>query len=210
MNVRRTTIYPRLAAVAGERAGLLDPTPERVAENPAAREVRDALWAEYERRLADKNTWTLAKIQGWLRGEGVSTSLSQVARDRRPILDHRAQPSLIAAKVREYMAATKNAKTSDVLEAARRRSADLLFEHLLGVASGGVEDIDLDQLRLMARAVAALSTADAQTQILQQRLAEMRAAFDRAVASAAGKRKDKRLTSKDVDEVRKAVFGSAA
>jgi len=210
MNVRRSEIYPRLALAAAGRVGLEGTTPEGVAESPEARDVRDALWADYERMLADKNTYTLEATRAWLKEQGVKASLSAIARDRAPVLARVRQLEIIPAKVRQYLDATKDSSTGEVLEAARKRSADLLFEHLLGIASGGVEGVDLDQLRLMARAVASLSTADAQTQILDHRLAEMRDAFDAKVKAATKGRKNKTLTDGDVAEVRKAVFGSAA
>jgi len=210
MNVRRSEIYPRLALAAAARVGLKAATAERVAESPEARDVRDALWADYERMLGDKNTYTLEAMRTWLKDEGVKASISAIARDRAPVLARRRRLEIAPAKVREFLAATADSSTGEVLEAARKRSADLLFEFLLKIPVEGIEKTDVTDLRLLGKAVASLSTADAQTQILQQRIAEMRDAFDAKVKAARKGRKGKALTDEDIAEVRKAVFGSAA
>jgi len=172
--------------------------------------VRDALWAEYERMLSDKNTYTLEAMRAWLKEQGVAASLSAIARDRAPVLARRRQLEIASVKVREFLDATADSSTGEVLEAARKCSADLLFEFLLKISAGGIEKIDVTDLRLLAKAVAGLSTADARTQVLERRLAEMRDAFDAKVKAATKGRKNKTLTDGDVAEVRKAVFGSAA
>jgi len=210
MKVRRSVIYPRLAVAAGARVGLKEPTAELVAESPEARDVRDALWADYERMLGDVNTYTLEALRAWLAGHGVNASTSMITRDRQPVLARRRRLELAPLKVREFMEATKDSTTGEVLEAARKRSADLMFEFLLKIPVEGIEAMDVTDLRLTAKAIAGLSTADAQTRIIEQRLAEMRDAFDAKVNAVTKGRKDKALTDRDIAEVRKAVFGSAA
>ena len=66
-----------------------------------------------------------------------------------------------------------------------------------------------DFIRL-AEAVAKLAKAHAETDIMGVRLAAMQAAFTKEVKSRAEKSGDGKLSQKDVDEIRKAVFGSAA
>jgi hypothetical protein len=199
-----------LALWAGREVGLKVLTPVLVAEDEAARTVRDGAWAEYRKRLADRTTYTLAQIRAWLAERGVRVSIASVARDRAPVLAREDRLNLGSEVTRRFMAATAGADTGEVLQAALKRVGQILFETSLKFEAEDLRDaLEAGDFVRLAEAVAKLSKAHAETGILRERLAAMRAAFDKELKNRTEKG-DGRLTQKDVDEIRRAVFGGAA
>jgi hypothetical protein len=201
-----------LALWAGRECGLPEPiTLALVAENPDAREVRDAAWADYRRRLGDKTTYSGKSILAWLAEHGVIVAEASLSRDRAPLKARAARLEIGAEATRQFMSIAGKAESGDVFKAGLARVGQVLFETSLqfeaeevrAAMNGG------DYIRL-AEAVAKLSKAYAETNILSVRLAEMKAAFTKEVKSRAEKNGDGKLSQADVDEIRKAVFGSAA
>ena len=197
---------------AGREVGIPEPiTLAAVAENPDAKEVRDAAWGDYRRRLADTTTYTGEAILAWLAEHGVQISQASLSRDRAPVKAREDRLGLSSEITRRFMAQAGNADAGDVFKAGLARVGQVLFEtslqfdaqELRAAMEGG------DFIRL-AEAVAKLAKAHAETNILTVRLAEMKAAFTKEVKARAERSGDGKFSQADLDDIRKAVFGSAA
>jgi len=212
MRVRRGNIYGMLAVVAGGRAGLTDPDPEAVAEDPAARDVRDAIWDEYERVLRDTNTYSLDAIVAWLNERAVDGARSSVQRDRKALLSKERAITLRAEKARAVIEAVEASGEHDVLRGGRVLAGQLIFQALSELPADALEELSPGGVLKMVRELSYLSKTHAETDLLQQKVAEMRRAFDEELAAA--KRKAGAaaggITDEMIADVRRAVFGSAS
>jgi len=211
-NVRHGTLYRKMAAWAAAEAGVAPPTAEAGAENPAAREIRDAIWAEYESRLRDTQTYTLKAIAAWLRETtGIDAKTMAVHRDRKPVLARQRALELTIADVRNFLEATRDASEAEIMEAARRRAGDQLFQLLMQARVDRPDTVDPKDLIRWARAVADLSAAGASTRLSEQRLAEMRKAARAEAEREAEAAPDGRLSKTEVLKIIDAAMkGEAA
>jgi len=206
MNLRHSKAYRELALAAGRQAGLKKPTPETVAEDETAREIRDALWAEYEARLRDRKTYTIRAICEWLietLGLGNAPrakrpSLSAVDRDRRAVLAQERRLTLSAQKTRQILEATKETDEADVFEAVRKLIGQHLFEFFLGLPADAIQSAETGEIIRLMKAAGQIGKAHAETEILNRRLVEMREAVKAEVTKRSAKAKDGRLSREDV------------
>jgi len=210
MNVGHSTTFDGLSRAAGREAGLRSPTPEAVAKDAAARDLRDALWAEYERVLADDRTYTIEAVRAWLAERGVQASIATVHRNRaREAARWRAR-ELASETARRFLEATGGRSADEVFEAARKRAAQVLFDLFMRLPADALEDLDPAQILRAFEVAGKLGKAHAETEMVAARLAEMQRNFDAQVRKAAGTSGDGRLTREQIAEIREAVFGSAA
>ncbi|MBE3099664.1 MAG: DUF3486 family protein [Planctomycetes bacterium] len=210
MNVGHSNIYDRLAARAGAEAGLKRPTPASVAEDDAARERRDTLWAEFDRMLLDTQTYTLGKIRTWLADQGIVVSVPPVHRCRHRKLDEVRRVTLAIERTRQTMALLADMDEGEVLTAARKRAAQILFDQFMRLGPDALDSLSPGQIIGAIEVAGRLAKGRVESDLLEQRLAGVRKAFDAQVDAASRKTADGRLSAEDLADIRRAVFGSAA
>ncbi len=211
MNIRHSKSYRELALAAGRKAGLAKPTPEKVAADEGAREARDALWREYERLLADSQTYTLSQVIEWLRKQGIAwPSQSSADRDRRAVLSRERRLALTAEKTRRVLEAMKGADESEVMAAARGLAGQHIFEFFLSLPGDALEDLKPGEIIRLFEVAGKLSKAHADVGLIEQRMRELREKFEAKAKGVRAQTKDGRLTQEQIDEISREVFGSAA
>lgn len=199
MNIRHSKNYQELALAAGRKAGLKKPTPEAVAADEGAREIRDALWREYERLLADSQTHTLAKVLEWLGKQGIARpSRSSVDRDRQAVLAQERRLTLTAEKTRRVLETMKGADESQVMAAARGLAGQHIFEFLLSLPGDALENLKPGEIVRLIEVTGKLSKAHADVGLIEQRMREAGQAARKELDAKAAKTKDGRLTREDV------------
>jgi hypothetical protein len=189
-----------LALWAGRECGLAEPiTLAQVAENADAKEVRDAAWGDYRRRLADTTTYSGEAILAWLAEHGVQISQASLSRDRAPVKAREDRLGLSSEITRRFLAQAGSADAGDVFKAGLARVGQVLFETSLQFDAQELRDAmeGGDFIRL-AEAVGKLAKAHAETNILSVRLEEIQRKLTEAKV-AADKRATATLESKGVD-----------
>jgi hypothetical protein len=204
--VRHSQIRPELAAYAARACGVVAPSPESAAEIPEAREKRDALWVDYERRLRDPDTYTLADILEWLLAMKIKASVSSVHRDRTSVLEPERLQRESAAETRAILESLSGQTDADLFRANRLLLGRAFLDALVSLKTGALTLEKTEDILTMARAVARLSTADAQADLARERLRQIRNEFDEAV-KAKVKTGDGKLSQADIEEISGAVFG---
>jgi len=197
-----------LATWAGLEVGMDGPTPARVAEADEAREVRDAAWAQYRQRLADPTTYTLGQIRKWLAEHGVRVSVSAVYRDRAPVLAQEQKLSLASEATRRFLSATEGAGELDVLKAGIRRMGQLFFETSLHFSAEELaEAMKAGDVLRLGDSIGKLAKAFAETDLLTEKLAALKAAaraeVDRKTAAAPDGKLSREDIFKMLDEIMK-------
>ncbi len=214
MRTRHSKAYDALAICAGRQAGMNRPTAKRVAGDDDARPLRDVIWQEYERMLRDDQTWTLDAILAWLKDpdRGVKVGRSSVHRDRLAILQRERTIALAAAKANAVLKAATESGESDILRGGRLVAAQLIFGTLAELPETALEGMEPAQVLRMVDSLSKLSKAHAETDLINAKLEELRRKFDKAIKAAQKKisRGDGRLSDKQIQNIREAVFGSAA
>lgn len=210
MNVGHSNTYDGLARVAAAQTGLRPASPEACEKDDAGRSRRDVLWAEYDRMLSDEKTYSLRNLRDWLAEQGVHTSMSTVERNRRRLRDERRRRELANARVRDLIEATSGMNAEGLLSAAQKQGLNILFEMLMKMNLDGLQDLKVSSMLRAIELTGYLAKTRAETELSQQRLADLRKRFDDAVAAKSATRKDGRLTADEIGEIRSEVFGSAA
>jgi len=191
----------QLALWAGREVGLDPLSPAAVAESPDAREVRDAAWGDYRRRLADRTTYTLEAIRAWLAEHAVDVSIASVQRDRAPILAKEERLRLGSEITRRFLKETEGAGTAEVLQAGLKRVAQVLFETSLRFEADELRDsLEGGDFVRLAEAVGKLCKANSEVGLIDQRVAELREKARKAVAAAPATA-DGRVTREDVFKI---------
>ncbi len=191
-------MYDAIAAWAARKAGLNPATAEAAAEDASARAIRDECWMETDRRLADEQTYTADEVIDWLTEIGVATSRSAVYRARR-----RRRAQLRAVRLRSELArqivdAAGDDGESGALRGARLLMAQKLFEATQGLSPEQLDGLSPTGVIKLAKVIGELSRADAQTDLIRQRLTQMRSTAKKAVDDAVAVRRDGRLSREDV------------
>ncbi|MCD4699871.1 MAG: DUF3486 family protein [Phycisphaerae bacterium] len=201
MNVRHSKAYDRIAVEAGNRSDIKDPTPETVAKDNHAVQLRDSLWADYERQLRDAKTYTLETVREWLAEQNSATSLSGVHRDRRALLDRERAMTLAAGKARAVIEAAAESGEHDFLKGGRLIAGQLLFDALGNLSSESLDGMSPPQILRMVDSLALLSKAHAETDLIRARLAEINKAAKAEIKKATSKTKDGKVTREVVYEI---------
>jgi hypothetical protein len=204
--VRHSTIRPQLATLAARDCGVVSPSPEAASENPAAREKRDGLWLEYERRLRDPDTYALKDIFDWLKGLGVETSPSSVHRDRTAVLEPERLQRESASETKAILDSLSKNTDTDLFRANRLLLGRAFLDALVSLKTGALTLDKTEDILTMARAVARLSTADAQADLAREKLKALREELAEAVKDKA-KTGDGKLSPEDITEISEVVFG---
>jgi len=210
--VRHSQAYQKLAIAACKAAGLTGcHSPERAAEDAEARQERDDLWAEYEARLRDTQTYTLDEIRAWLTEQKVNVARTSVHRDRRAIMAYHRSVIVAAENARAICDAIDTGDEADLMRGNRVAIAQLIFNTLGELPPDVMEGITIPQLTKLMNTGTQIGKVHAETKILNMKIDEMTKAFDAAVSGAKGKSKtgDGSLSPEQIAQVRAAVFGAS-
>jgi hypothetical protein len=222
MTNRRSSAFIRLAVAAAKNVGLALPSPngsgsetqakwlEAVAKDAAARAERDRLWQEYEGRLADECTYTLKALTAWLEEQGAKISLMAVQRDRLAIIADMNRFRYAADKARATIDAATDRGESDLFRAGRVAAGQLIFNALMEITPAQLENLEPKFILKLMEISGKLSKAHAETDLLNQKIEELRKAFDEQVAAAQKKSPDGKLTADMLLEAKEAIFGKVA
>ncbi len=214
MRSRHSKAYDALAICAGRQVSMNRPTAKRVAEDENARSLRDAIWLDYERKLRDDKTYRIDDVWAWLSDpdRGVTVGRSSVHRDRRALLQRERTVVLAAAKAAAVLDAAKASGQSDILKGGRHLAAQLIFNTLSELPESALEDMEPAQVLRLVDSLSKLSKASAETDLITAKLAELRKKFDEAITATQRKisKGDGKLSDKQIQKIREAIFGSAA
>ncbi len=212
MQVRHSKAYELLAIEAARQSNLKKPTPEAAAGDEAARSLRDVQWMEYERMLRDTQTYSLAAIRQWLSEQAANTvATASIHRDRRALLARERAYALAAGKAKAVIEQAQESGESDVLKGGRVLAGQLLFQALADLSPAALEDLSAKQVIDLIDALSKLSRAHAQTELTNEKVAELRRRFDQQMSAAVKKAKGGgTITDEDISQARKLIFGDAA
>lgn len=207
VDVNHRRCYEALAEHAARQCGLKPATAEAAAENDQAREIRDCLWAELQKRVGDLSTYTIDAIRLWLNADiGVDVGRGSVQRLREQHVAGLAAIRLRAERARQVIDAVGKGGEGDALEAGRAISAQIMFNALAGLDDAALTNLKPAQIINMINSVALLSRQDIETRYRKAQLGELVKKFDREMAAKVAGRGGA-LTADDLAEIRKAVFG---
>ena len=210
IDVSRRRAYEALAQLAAKRCGLAPATAEAAAENDQAREVRDCLWAELQRRVADVHTYSVDNLHQWLTREmGVEVGRGSVQRLREHNNAVERAIKLRAERAQQVIEAAGAGCEDDVLEATRVLAAQAMFNALQGLDENALTDMKPGQVLKMFDSVSIMSRQAMETRYRKAQLGELVKKFDRE-AKAKVKGANGVLNAEDLAEIRKAVFGETA
>jgi len=218
--------YALIAVHAGRRAGLPLPTvaeasalddlamhalDRKIADSPAARKIRDELWAEFERRLREPQ-YTGDDVWEWFQKSYGPISRASIYRAR---ADIRASDSRVAEcrdQAEAYVAAAGDGGGEKVLQAAMDRAGQIFFQILMELDSSRAagEPADWGQIGKLVDSLSNLRRSRAQADLMQLRVAEMNKAARAQVDLAAAKAGPKGLTRDDVYKILDDVMRGAA
>jgi hypothetical protein len=190
---------PELQAVAGQ-----------IATDDEAREIRDGLWEEYERRLRDVASYTLTACRQWLAEHGADVGLSSVHRDRERAMRELRRIEYAAEQARSIIDAAEAEGETDLLRAGRIAASTAIFNALMRLGPDALSELSPRDTLKMFRELAVLSKAHAETDLINARLAELQRKFDAEVTAAQQREPDGKLSDRQIQEIRKAVFGEVA
>lgn len=208
--MKRSNGYDALAVYAAKAAKLKDQTPQAAAGSPAARKIRKDLWAEYERRLRDTQTYTIDAVWEWLKTHGATIGRNTAWRDRRKLLEPERAAELAGLHAGKIVQICQEKGLDDILRGGRGLAAQGIFNAIFNFRPEVLELVDADQLVRVINALSKLTLANVQADLGQVKLAEMRRKFDQQMQAAqtkAAKRADGKLTVDDIAEAKKAIFG---
>ena len=207
IDVSHRRCYEALAEHAAAQCGLKPATAQAAAENDQAREIRDCLWAELQRRVGDIQTYAIDGIHKWLVDEiGVKVGRGSVQRLREQHVNSLRAVKLRAERARAVIEAAGAGGEAGVLEASRVPAGQAMFNALAGLDEAALANLTPGQILKMCDSVALLSRQDIETRYRKVQLGELVKKFDRE-ARAKTKAKNGSLTAEDLAEIRQAVFG---
>ena len=207
IDVSHRRCYEALAEHAAAQCGLKPATAQAAAENDQAREIRDCLWAELQRRVGDIQTYAIDGIHKWLVDEiGVKVGRGSVQRLREQHVNSLRAVKLRAERAQAVIQAAGAGGEAGVLEASRVLAGQAMFNALAGLDEAALANLTPGQILKMCDSVALLSRQDIETRYRKVQLGELVKKFDRE-ARAKTKAKNGSLTAEDLAEIRQAVFG---
>jgi hypothetical protein len=208
VDVSHRRCYEALAEHAAKQCGLKPATAEAAAENDQAREIRDVLWAELQKRIADIQTYTIDAVHRWLTVDlFVDVGRGSVQRLREMHVATLNAIRLRAERARQVIDAVGKDGEGETLSAARALSAQAMFNALVNLDDAALTNLKPGQLINMFNSVAILSRQDVETRYRKAQLGELVKKFDNETAAKVGARGGA-LTADDLAEIRKAVFGA--
>jgi len=198
--VRHSKAYDRLAQAAGKTAGLpaAGRNPNAVAEDPAARQIRDGLWAEYEIRLRDTQTYTIDELVEWLGGQGAVVGRTSAHRDRDAILAAERSLTLSAARAKGVCEAIDEMDEGDLLRGQRVIAGQLIFNTLSQLTPEALTEMTPTQIIKLMDCGTRLGKSHAETELLNMKIDEMAKEAKAETDKLAARSADRKLTATDV------------
>ncbi|MFB3893235.1 MAG: phage protein Gp27 family protein [Phycisphaerae bacterium] len=224
---KRFLAFDLIAISAGLRCGLKVPTCEqisalrepqrdvwlaKVAEDPKAAALRDELCADFERRLRDP-AYTVDSLTEWFTDQYGPIGRTSIYRAMDAYLSYDAkliEQAQAAKQFAEVFAASGGDKLG---EAARMQAQQLYFDFLRTLSRADLADAKGDSARIVRiiDSLARLQQAGAQTELLQQKVAQMRRAFEAEMQAVARKTAGGgRITDEMIHEAGQKIFGKGA
>jgi len=214
VDVSHRRAYEALAEHAAEQCGIKPATAEAAAENDQAREIRDCLWAELQKRVGDIQTYSIDGLHKWLTDTiGVTIGRGSVQRLREQHVNSLRAVKLRAERARDVIEAAGQGGEAGVLEASRVLAGQAMFNALAGLDELALTNLKPGQILKMVDSVAILSRQDIETRYRKAQLGELMKKFDQESNTrlkADGLKGKLYLTDTDISEIRKAVFGEPA
>jgi hypothetical protein len=169
-----------------------------VAENGEACSLRDELWADYERRLRDRTTYTLLDIQAWLATHGVNVGTASVHRDRVPFEKRDKELAAASEGLKSFLADTDGLTEDDLVDAMRKRVGQIYFQSLREQPDSPFGDLKPGELMRLLEGVSEFAKARAAVDYTAQRTAELRKRLEAAVAAKVAAAPDGRMSREEV------------
>jgi len=196
--------YQMLAVKAGRDAGLtfrVDETDDdraiAVAEDDDASAMRDTAWMDYEAKLRDES-FTLGRIVELLKAAGVKVGKSSVARDRDRLRQKERRFALANDRLRAVFDQLGDLDESEMHRKGSRLVMQKLLDFFLSFESRRLEALKPGQVIEAFRVFGSMGKTLAETDILTQRLAEMRKTAKAEVDRKAAGSPDRKLSREDV------------
>ena len=210
VDVEHRRAYEALAEHAAKQCGIKPATAAAAAENDQAREIRDCLWAELQKRVSDTKTYSVGSLDKWLNEEiGVKVGHGSVQRLREWHNGVQRAITLRAERAQQIIDAAGAGSEDKMHQANRVLAAQAMFNALSGLDENALDNMKPGLVLKMFDSVTIASRQAAETRYREAQLGELVKKFDR---EAGAKVKDRQgsLTADDLAEIRKAVFGETA
>ncbi len=223
------TSYDLLAIKAGRAAGLKLPTVAaaakltatarkaivaKVADSKKAVKIRDKMFVDFERRLLDANGYTGDHIVKWFRKEIGPIGRSGIYRARAALQAAGSRIAEISAQAQAFMSQVSESGPDAVFDAATQRAGQLYFQLLMELDAEDLSGLKAEPAKIITLidSLGSLQRSRAQTKLLDQKVVAMTRSFDAEMKRIQRKTKGKSgaLTPAMIQQVREAVFGSAA
>ena len=200
---------PDAVAAAAMTADEIQALVAQVADDEAARKIRDELYAEFDRRLADPG-YGLDQLVEWFANAYAPVGRSSLYRARCAIRAHESRIAETSDYAKAYVALAAEQGGEAVFAGASQRAGQLVFQLLMETRAEDLDAADPAKLAKIIGALAKIQKSRAETDMIRQRLTEARRKFDSEVSDRAAHNADGKLSAGDIDAIRKAVFGEAA
>ena len=182
----------------------------KVADSPDAVKLRDELYVDLERRLRDPG-YSGQQVWQWFQKTYGPIGRTSIYRARAALRAQESAIAEIAAQARAYIDLAEESGADDVFRAASRRAGQLIFQLLMEANADRLGGrMNVNKLNGIVVSLAKLQKSRAETDLIAEKLAELRRRFDEQMAAATAKRPDGRLTDADIAEAREAIFGKVA
>ncbi len=182
----------------------------RVAEDADSASLRDKLTLEFERRLRDP-AYSGHAVAEWFRDTYGPIGRSSIYRTAASLRCQESRIAECAAQAQAYVDLAADSGADAVFAAGSGRAGQLIFQLLMETNAAALSgEMNLDKLHKIVSALAKLQKSRAETELLGEKIDQMRRKFDKAAKVAATKAAGGALTDDMIAEVRRAVFGEAA
>lgn len=183
--------YHLIAIEAGRRCGVSMPTvaevesltyseigelTKAIADCPAAAELRDELFADFERRLRDPG-YNGMQVHEWFEGEYGHVACSSMYRTRASLMAAESRITEIAAQARAFVDASVSEGADEVFTAANKRIGQLMFQLLMEADAASLSEgksLNISKFTSLASSLAKLQASRAQAELNRERVAAMK------------------------------------
>lgn len=202
--------YELVALEAGRRAGLAAMPPRdtvagldaeamkgllaRVADERGAVQIRDELTADLDRRLRDSG-YTGDQVHEWFVGQYGPIGRASIYRARATVRAADSRIAETAEQARAFVELAEAEGADGVFAGATKRAGQLMFQLLYQAEA---KDIKVDDLYRIVIGLAKLQKARAETEVLREKVSEIRKAALAGVERAAARAGRRGLSRDDV------------
>ena len=199
--------YEVLAEHAAKQCGLRPATAQAAAEDDKARDMRDYLWSELQRRIADTRTYSIDAIHTWMTQDlGVKIGRGSLQRLHERHIGAESAMKLRAERAQQVIDQIGLGGESQALQAGMGLAAQALFNALQGLDETALTNLTPAQIIKLMDTLTNMRRQDMETRYRERQLGELVKKFDRE-AQAKTKTGGGTLTKEDIADLRKKVFG---